>query len=224
MKTVPRSEIVESVLAPFDPKASTLDSFVFRPVQTPYKESTVSNGSSNYKAVDIDAATKLLAGAKPTVRILYNKEDPVRVKEFKLIAASATLAGFSVTDAGRPASSWQASLTAEAYDVALYGWIAHATGSVLVPAVFKTGGFSNLNNFSNTVVDQLVQQLEKTGDEAKQNALKMQIDKLVFDAGYGLPLFSRQGFVASGKNVTGIVYSPVRIGVWWNVGDWGYRK
>lgn len=224
MKTVPRTDIVDSVLKPFDANAAPLNSFVFRPVQTPYKESTASNGSAGYVTVDIPGATKLLGTAKPTVRILYNKEDPIRVQEYTLIAASATEAGFTVTDAGKSAASWQDALETGAYDVALYGWTAKDTGSSQIPDVFKTGGMSNFNNFSNTVVDQLVEQLAITSDDAKQNALKMQIDKLVFDAGYGLPLFPREGFAAFSKNATGISYSPVPIGVWWNVWDWGYKK
>lgn len=224
LKTVPRTEIVQALLTPFDKAATPLNSFVFRPVQTPYNESARSNGSADFKDVDIDGATKLLAGAKPTIRVLYNKDDPVRAQEYALIAASAALAGFSVTDAGKPADAWQGALTSGAFDVALYGWSANATGSDQVPAVFKTGAPSNFNGFSNTVVDQLTEQLATTSDDAKANSLKLQIDRLVFDAGYGLPLFVREGFAAHSQHVTGISYSPVPIGVWWNVWDWSYKK
>lgn len=224
MKSVPRKEIVEALVKPFDDKAEPLNSLMFRPVQTPYKESAASNGSKDFAEVDIAEAQKLLGEAKPSVRILYNKEDPNRLKEFQLISASITQAGFTVIDSGLPAKGWQSALTAGAFDIALYGWMANATGSAQVPNVFKTGADSNLNNFSNTVVDQLTNQLASDPDDAKQNALKMQIDKLAFEAGYGLPLFAVPGLVARSKHVTDISYSPVEIGVWWNVADWGYKK
>ena len=38
------------------------------------------------KGVDIDGAKKLLNGATPTVRIMYNKDDPNRVDAFSLIS------------------------------------------------------------------------------------------------------------------------------------------
>ncbi|WP_113718873.1 ABC transporter family substrate-binding protein [Arthrobacter dokdonensis] len=224
LNTVPRQDIVDQVAKPLNPDATVLDSFVFRAVQTPYKESTSSNGSAGFAAADIDAAKKLLAGATPTVRILYNKDDPVRAAEFDLISASARMAGFTVTDAGKGSAQWLQALKDGAFDVALYGWTSNPTGSVQVPQVFRTGAPSNLNNFSNTVVDQLTEQLAGEPDDAKQNALKMQIDKLVFGAGYGLPLFQRSAAAAYGPHVSGVQYSPVPVGVWWNVWDWKYVK
>ncbi|MGA7203057.1 MAG: ABC transporter family substrate-binding protein [Specibacter sp.] len=224
LKTVPRQDIVDEAAKPLDSNAEVLNSFVFRQVQTPYKESSGSNGSSGFGAVDIPAAKTLLAGSTPAVRILYNKDDPLRVMEFSLISASAELAGFKVTDAGKGAADWQSALKAGAFDVALYGWTSNPTGSVQVPEVFKTGAVSNLNNFSNTVVDQLAEQLAVTADDAKQNALKLQIDKLVWEAGYGLPMFQRTGLAVNGPHVGGVQYSPVDVGVWWNVWDWKYSK
>ena len=224
LKTVPRQDIVDGAAVPLDPGASVLDSFVFRQVQAPYKESAGSNGSSAFATADIPAAKELLAGARPTIRILYNKDDPVRAQEYALIAASAQLAGFSITDAGKGVGQWLPALKDGAFDVALYGWTSNPTGSVQVPQIFGTGAVSNLNNFSNTVVDQLTQQLAQEPDDAKQNALKMQIDKLVFGAGYGLPLFQRSGLAATGPHIDGVRYSPLAIGVWWNVWDWKYVK
>ncbi|SEF03639.1 peptide/nickel transport system substrate-binding protein [Arthrobacter alpinus] len=232
LHTVPRQEIVDQVAKPLDPKAEVLNSFVFRPAQIPYKESARSNGVDTYSVPAVDAtatpapdqAKELLDGAKPTVRILYNSGDPERVKEYSLIAAAATKAGFVVTDAGKGADQWLDSLKDGAFDVALYGWTSNPTGSVQVPQVFRTGGISNLNNFSNTVVDQLTEQLALNPDMAKQNALKMQIDRLVIEAGYGLPLFQRTALSASGQHATGVAYSPLALGPWQSVAQWAYVK
>ncbi|MHA7268922.1 ABC transporter substrate-binding protein [Arthrobacter sp. HLT1-20] len=224
LHTVPRQEIVNQVAKPLDPNAGVLDSFVFNPAQVPYKESVRSNGTQDFATVDLAAATELLAGAKPTVRILYNKDDPDRAKEYSLIAASATLAGFSVTDAGKDSKQWLAALKEGAFDVALYGWSRNPTGSVQVPQVFTTGAVSNLNNFSNTVVDQLTEQLAVNPDSAKQNALKLQIDQLVVEAGYGLPLFQRTALSATGKHVSGVQYSPLDVGPWQSVAQWSFVK
>lgn len=224
LHTVPRQEIVTQVAKPLEANAEMLNSFVFNPLQTPYKESVGSNGTKDFADVDLVKAKELLAGAKPTVRILYNKDDPDRAKEYSLIAASATLAGFRVTDAGKDSKQWLAALKQGAFDVALYGWTSNPTGSVQVPQVFKTGAVSNLNNFSNTVVDQLTEQLAVNPDDAQQNALKMQIDQLVVAAAYGLPLFQRTGLSATGKHVSGVQFSPLDIGPWQSIAQWSYAK
>ncbi|MHA7306375.1 ABC transporter family substrate-binding protein [Arthrobacter sp. TMN-49] len=224
LHTVPRQEIVNQVAKPLDANAEVLNSLVFNPAQVPYKESVGSNGTKDFASVDVATAKDLLAGAKPTVRILYNKDDPDRVKEYSLIAASAKLAGFSVTDAGKDSKQWLAALKDGAFDVALYGWTSNPTGSVQVPQVFRTGAVSNLNNFSNTVVDQLSEQLAVNPDDAKQNALKMQIDKLATEAAYGLPLFQRTALSATGKHVSGVAYSPLAIGPWQSIAEWSYIK
>ena len=229
LSTIPRQAIIDQVAKPLDPYAEVLNSFLFRPAQVAYKEAVQSNGTSAFptgtpETAAADKAKKLLDGAKPTVRILYNKDDPDRVKEYSLITAAATEAGFSVTDAGRDASEWIGALKDGAFDVAIYGWTSNPTGSAQVPQVFRTGAVSNFNNFSNTVVDQLTEQLAVNPDEAKQNALKLQIDKLVMDAGYGLPLFQRSTLSASGKHVTGVERSALNLGPWQSVAQWSYVK
>lgn len=230
--TVPRQHIVDDVAKPLDPEAQVLNSFMFRPSQVPYKESTGSNGSNQFPAnraetadpgkTSLDKAQELLDGARPTVRILYNKDDADRVTEYSLIAAAAQEAGFTVTDAGRDGTQWQSALHDGAFDVALYGWTANPSGSSQVPQIFRTGAASNLNNFSNPVVDQLTDDLAVNPDTAKQNALKMQLDKLVFEAGYGLPLFQRTALSATGKNVSGVAPSPLDLGPWQSIAQWSY--
>lgn len=237
LHTVPRQEIIDEVARPLiadadadaDANAEVLNSFVFRPGQAPYRESSGSNGTKEFapdlvETEGIEQAKELLDGAKPTVRILYNQDDPERVAQFQLIAASAAQAGFTVTDAGKNSKEWVAALKAGAFDVALYGWISNPTGSVQLPQIFRTGAVSNFNNFSNTVVDQLTEQLALNPDDAKQNALKMQIDKLVVEAGYGLPLFQRTTLSAAGKHVAGVKYSPLDIGPWQSIAAWAYVK
>ncbi len=230
--TVPRQRIVDDVAKPVDPDAEVLNSFMFRPAQAPYRESAGSNGSNQFPAnraeaagpgkTSLDKANELLAGARPTVRILYNKDDAVRAAEYSLIAAAAEKAGFTVADAGRGDKEWLAALHDGAFDVALYGWTANPSGSSQVPQIFRTGAASNLNNFSNPLVDQLTNDLAANPDTAKQNALKMQLDKLVIEAGYGLPLFQRTTLSATGQHVSGVEPSPLDLGPWQSIAKWSH--
>jgi peptide/nickel transport system substrate-binding protein len=224
LKTIPRQEIVDKLIGPMDPNATPLNSQLFIPTQAAYKETVLTNGSSAYKDVDIAGAKALLNGATPTVRILYNKDSANRVDEFAMIAASAAQAGFKVVDEGKSKTGWTDPLYAGDYDAAVFGWTSSGVGVSTVPQVFKTGAISNTNNFSNPVADQLMDELIVTPDAAKQDALKVQIDKLIWASYYGLPLFQGIGITGIGPNVSGLVYTPSNNGVWWNVWDWQRTK
>jgi len=173
--------------------------------------------------VDIDGAKQLLNGATPTIRIMYNKDNPNRLNAFTLISQSATQAGFKIVDGGLGGSEWSKALGNGSYDATIFGWINSGVGVSNVPQLFKTGAGNNFNQFSNPEADKLMDELVTTTDKAKQDDLQVQIDKLIWDSAYGLPLFQTIGVDAYSDKVTGIKYNPTQTGVWWNVWDWAAK-
>lgn len=229
LMTVPRTDIVDQVAKPLDPGAEVRGSFMFHPAQDGYAESVDSNGIVKFTADatngaqqdgGIARAKELLDGARPTVRILYNRDDPERAAEFALVAAAAQKAGFTITDAGKGANEWMAALQTGAFDAALYGWTASPAGSAQVPQLFRTGAASNLGNFSSPEVDQLTEELRGTTEGKRQQEIKRDIDRLLVEACYGLPLFQRTALSASSAEVAGVEHSPLDIGPWQSVANW----
>lgn len=219
LKTVPRQEIVDAVLGQASDN-KPLDSQVFLPDQPKYADTVKKNGSSNYDEVDIDAAKSLLKGATPTVRILYNRDNPNRAKAYALIRDSAARAGFRVEDGGQASADWAASLSRGGYDAALSGWIGTEAGVSRVPQIFRTGAGSNFTGYSDGDADKLMEQLAVTTDLGKQDELLAEIDKHVWEDAYGLPLYQTRGTTAFNSRVAGVKTSPGPVGVWWNVWDW----
>jgi peptide/nickel transport system substrate-binding protein len=220
MKTVPRQQLVDSIIKKLNPDAEPLDSQLFLTDQEPYEESAANNGSEAYAEVDIEGAKELLAGATPEVRIMYNRDNPNRLNSYTLIAESASQAGFKIVDGGLGASDWGAALGNGTYDATIFGWINSGVGVSGVPQIFKSGNGSNFNGFSSPEADKLMDQLIVETDPDKQDDLQIQIDKLIWDSKYGLPLFQVPGVDAYSDNVTGIEYMPNQTGVWWNLWDW----
>ncbi|TKV29610.1 ABC transporter family substrate-binding protein [Arthrobacter sp. NamB2] len=220
MKTVPRQQLVETIVKKLNPDAEPLDSQLFLTDQEPYEESAANNGSEAYAEVDIEGAKELLAGATPEVRIMYNRDNPNRLNSYTLIAESAAKAGFKVIDGGLGASDWSAALGNGTYDATIFGWINSGVGVSGVPQIFKTGNGSNFNGFSSPEADELMDELIVTTDPDAQDDLQIQIDKLIWDSKYGLPLFQVPGVDAYSDNITGIEYMPNQTGVWWNFWDW----
>ncbi|MGT2461294.1 ABC transporter family substrate-binding protein [Sinomonas atrocyanea] len=223
MLTVPRQDIVDKIIKKLDPNAKPLDSQIFVPQQAAYADSVKNNGSADFQQVNIDKAKQLLAGKTPTIRIMYNKDNPNRVDAYTLIAASASKAGFKIVDGGLGKSDWGKALGKGGYDATIFGWINPGVGVSGVPQIFKTGNGSNFNKFSDPAADQLMDQLIQTTDQSKQVDLEKQIDQKIWASSYGLPLFQSVGVDAYSDKVTGVKYMPNQTGVWWNFWEWATK-
>lgn len=223
MKAIPRTDIVDKIVKKLDPQAAPLDSQLFVPDQAPYADSAKSNGSSAYQGADIEGAKKLLNGATPEVRIMYNKDNPNRVDAYSLISESAKKAGFKIVDGGLGKSDWGKALGDGSYDATIFGWSNSGVGVSGVPQIFKSGNDSNFNKFSDPAADKLMDELIVTTDKSKQDGLVTQIDKMIWDSAYGLPLFQSVGVDAYSDRITGVKYMPNQTGVWWNFWEWAQK-
>ncbi|MUK02629.1 ABC transporter family substrate-binding protein [Vibrio cholerae] len=220
MKTVPRQQLVDTIVKKINPDAEPLDSQLFLTDQAAYEDAKANNGSEAYAEVDIEGAKELLDGATPEVRIMYNRDNPNRLNSYTLIAESAAQAGFKVVDGGLGSSDWGSALGNGTYDAAIFGWINSGVGVSGVPQIFKSGNGSNFNGFSSPEADELMDELIVTTDPEEQDQLQVQIDKLIWDSKYGLPLFQVPGVDAYSDNISGVEYMPNQTGVWWNFWDW----
>lgn len=217
--TIPRQAILDSIVTPVQPDAEVLNSQQFVTNQPQYADAVAANGYSDFAEPDIARATELLAGATPTVSILYNTNNPNRVDTFQLIQASAAEAGFNIVDAGSP--DWGSLLGNGSYDASIFGWISSGVGYAGLPQIWKTGGGGNYNGYSNPEVDALVDESQVTiGDEERLNEIMIEIDGLTRDDFYGLPLFQVPGLVATNGAVDGVVYNGGQTGAIWNTWEW----
>ncbi|MBO0908957.1 ABC transporter family substrate-binding protein [Arthrobacter sunyaminii] len=224
LHTVPRQAIVEATVQPLQPEAKPLDSEVFLTDQSAYEEAAATNGSREFAAVDPDRARDLLDGATPEVRILYNRDNTNRAAAFKLIQESASEAGFTVVDGGLPASDWAEQLGTDSHDAAIFGWTASGVGVSGVPQVFRTGSASNFNGFSSPAADALMDELVTEADAQRRDELQTRIDRLIWDARYGLPLYQVPGLQASADTIEHVEYMPNQTGLWWNFWEWSVAR
>ena len=216
--TVPREDILKAIVTPINADAKVLNSQLFLPQQEGYDESVAQNGSDAYNKVDIEKAKTLLAGKTPTVKILYNTNNPNRVDTFQAIQASAAKAGITVTDGGSP--DWSSLLSGGDYDASVFGWINPGVGNAAVPQLFQIDNPGNYNKFDNQEASDLAVKTQVTLDESDLMKQKQDIDKIAFADTYGLPLFQLPGIFATNAKVKGIGYFGGQTGIVWNVWDW----
>lgn len=218
LKTIPRQQILDSIITPVNPDAEVLNSQIFLPTDEVYTDAVASSGYDSYAEPDIEGARELLAGATPTVRVLYNTNNPNRVDSFRIIQQSAQEAGFVVEDAGSP--DWSSLLGSGSYDASIFGWISPGAGNAALPQIFKTNGGGNYNGFSNAEVDELVDESQVTVDPERLNEIKIAIDTATAEDAYGLPLFQLPGLFADNGSVTGIEHFGGQTGIVWNAQEW----
>jgi peptide/nickel transport system substrate-binding protein len=223
LKTLPREQIVDRLIRPINDTAEVVNSQIYLPSEGDlYTQSVEQNGSDAYAEVDIEGARELLAGATPTVRILYNSENPIRVDTFSLIQESATQAGFVIEDGGSP--DWGSELGTGTYDASIFGWISTGVGSAGIPQIFSTNGGGNYSAFSNEEVDALSTQLMVTTDAEEAENIKRQIDALLWGDAYGATFFQSPGLVVHSEDIAGVEYMPNQTGVWWNIWEWSLNS
>jgi peptide/nickel transport system substrate-binding protein len=218
LKTIPRQQLVDTLIKPVNPDAEVLNSQLFIPAQAGYADSVANNGSDAYADVDIEGAKALLAGATPTIRLMYNINNPNRVAAFEAIQASATEAGFIIEDVGR--EDWGSQLGSDIYDAVVFGWISPGVGNGTIPQIFSTGGGSNFNKYSNTDVDAKGEEIQVTTDADQITKLTQEVDAELFADAYGLPLFQLPGINAHNERVDGTTYMGNQTGVVWNFWEW----
>jgi peptide/nickel transport system substrate-binding protein len=218
LKTIPRQQILDSIVTPVNPDAKVLNSQIFVPANPEYSDSVAASGYDAFDAPDIEGAKALLAGATPTVRILYNTDNPNRVDSFQAIQSSAAQAGFNVVDAGSP--DWSSLLPGGDYDASIFGWISPGAGNAALAQIFKTAGGGNYSKYSNPSVDEMVNSAQTELDSDALSKLKIDIDAQTAKDFYGLPLFQAPGLFASNGTVDGLEFFGNQTGIVWNAQDW----
>jgi peptide/nickel transport system substrate-binding protein len=219
MKTIPRQQIVDTVIKPINPDAEVLNSQIYLSSQVePYAKAIAENGSDAYADVDIEGAKELLNGATPTVRFMYNINNPNRVKAWELISASAAQAGFVMEDVGR--EDWGSQLGSDIYDAVVFGWISSGVGNGTIPQIFASDGGSNYNGLANDQIDQLGADIQTMTDPADVEAANLEVDKLIWSEFYGLPLFQSPGIEAHTDRISGVTFMANQTGPVWNFWEW----
>jgi len=222
LKTIPRQQLVDSIVTPVNPDAEVLNSQIFLPTDGPYADAVAASGYDAYTEPDIEGAKALLAGATPEIRILYNTNNPNRVDSFRAIQESAQKAGFIITDAGSP--DWGSLLGSGSYDASIFGWISPGAGNAALPQIFKSNGGGNYNLYSNAAVDALVDESQITVDPDRLSEIKVEIDAATAADFYGLPLFQLPGLFADNGTVSGIEHFGGQTGIVWNAQEWTLTK
>lgn len=220
---VPRQDIVDNLIKPLNPEAKILNAREVFPFQENYGDVVGFSYDGRYDTVDIEGAKKVLTeqdavGTK--VRIGYSAPNPRRANEVAMIKSSCDEAGFEIIDGADP-KFFAPGGTQERgdYDVALFAW----AGSGQITSgqnIYGTGKPQNYTEFSNKEVDAAWERLATSMDPAVHQTETKNIEKLLWDNLFGIPVFAHPGLSASSADVKNVRHTATQSQIVWNAEQW----
>ena len=229
LMSIPRQQIIDTLIHPLQSDAAIRNSFLFVPGAPGYDEAVAANGSDIFGGGDADKAKELLGQARALypampqtidVRFLYGASNVRRANMFQLIQAAAAPVGFNVIDNGD--DMWGQRLGDGTYDATLFGWQSTNTFLLNGESNYVTDGQNNFGGFSNAEVDALWAKIAESADDttAEVRGFAHEIESTLLHEGFGLPIFQFPGVVAHSdrlQNVSSIALSPT---ILWNFWEW----
>jgi peptide/nickel transport system substrate-binding protein len=233
-----RSDLVRSTVGQIDPDAQVLNNRIYMTSQPEYE---ATNGG-RYERGDVPAARRLLEGAgyrvgadgvyvkngaRLSLELMTTQGNRMRVNAVDVIAAQLRRVGFEIRTfvnrdifADKEAA---ASLESGRFDMALYSWLGapFLTGNESIYA--SPQGESIRQNYTrggDRRVDRLFERLSVATTAATIAEIANQIDTLLWENLFTIPLFQRPIIAAHHRAVANVVINPSADGLAWNADDW----
>ncbi|MDP9806427.1 peptide/nickel transport system substrate-binding protein [Trueperella bonasi] len=222
---VPRQEIVDKLIKPLNPDAEVMNAREYFPTDSDYQEVVNHAYDGRYDEVDIEKAKELIAASgveNPTVRIGYSAPNQRRADQVSLIRSSCQEAGFTIEDIG--AENFFApdgALSTGQFDVALFAW--SGSGQIVSGAnIYETTGQQNFSKWANDEVDSEWARVRQSLDPAEHLDAKKNIEKLLWDELYNLPVFAHPGVAAHTDGLKNVERNVTQVGIPWNAEKWAW--
>ncbi|GAA2002219.1 ABC transporter family substrate-binding protein [Brevibacterium samyangense] len=219
---VPRTQIVDTIIKPINPEAVVRDSLYQVPTSPSYQP--IVEGTGGYGEQDIEGAKALLEEVKAAgheikpVRFLYGASNQRRAQTAALVNEAATEAGFEFVEQGD--DNWGTILGTGTYDASLFGWQSESTGVTGSDANWRSTGQNNYGGLNNPQVDELLNQLMNTTEVAEQEKLEIEIEKILIDEAFSLPIYQHPEVLISRERVDGESSTSVSPTMFWNYWEW----
>jgi len=225
----PRDEIISTLIAPVNPKATPIDSVFYYQFEQAYKA-----GNGDLAKQDIAKAKSELeaagwalgsdgvyakGGKKLEFKISRRDPQPRRQATIELTVNACKQAGMKISEDAIPQADFGKRLTAGQWDVILFGWIGSPT-KLSIKSIFYTGGGQNSGKYTNTDVDKLLDQADVTTDPTKLPDILNQANEKILGDVATIPIFTFSGVAAWDPAIKGIAPSPTQAGDLWNIDKW----
>ena len=103
------------------------------------------------------------------------------------------------------------------FDIAQFGWVGGAFPLSALPQIYTSDGDSNFGKIGNARIDAKIDETLSQLDEGKARVLANEVDRMIWEEGFSLPLFQTSGDIAVRSDVANfgafgladVVYSEI---------------
>ncbi len=227
--TIPRDQILDTIIKPLNENATLRNSLLTIAGSPNYDAITAANGSDFYAGTDAERVAKakgILADAGIStpidVKFWYPTGNVRRSQELELIQANSLQAGFNVIDDSEP--NWEFTdptlYPINPHDAVIFAWSSTSLAITGNDQQYGTGKPSNFQGYANTSVDDNLAALETELDPAKQAELQTAVESALWGDAASLPIFQFPGLTWWDNGTTGVVPNPLSPNYFWNYWEW----
>jgi peptide/nickel transport system substrate-binding protein len=227
--TIPRDQILETIIKPLNPNAELRNSLLTIPGSPNYDAIVAANGSDFYSGTDaerVEKAIGILADAGIStpvdVKFWYPEGNVRRSQQLELIQANSLKAGFNVIDTSEP--NWEFTdptlYPINPHDAVIFAWSSSSLAITGNDQQYGTDKPSNFQDYANPTVDENLSALETELDPAKQVELQTAVEAALWGDAATLPIFQFPGLTWWDNGTTGISPNPLSTGYFWNYWEW----
>jgi peptide/nickel transport system substrate-binding protein len=227
--TIPRDQILDTIIKPLNPNAELRNSLLTIPGSPNYEAIVSANGSDFYSGTDaerVEKAIGILADAGIStpidVKFWYPTGNVRRSQELELIQANSLKAGFNVIDTNEP--NWEFTdptlYPINPHDAVIFAWSSSSLAITGNDQQYGTDKPSNFQDYANPTVDENLSALETELDPAKQVELQTAVEAALWGDAASLPIFQFPGLTWWDNGTEGISPNPLSTGYFWNYWEW----
>jgi peptide/nickel transport system substrate-binding protein len=214
LNIVPKARAVD--FASMTQNVSKSDSFIYPAGSKNYSAVVSSNGSANYVLQDSEKSSELVASLKlpkaPTLRVLFDSDNPSAVAEWTLLSDHAATSGFRLTNVSSPDPSERLALGT--YEVYLGALPLLGVGEGTVQQLASGPSRMPQETFS-----ALTKNVLSANDKELSGSLQA-LDKQLFDIGYGLPMYQLPTLLVKNNRIQGFAADPFGKNATWGYWTW----
>ena len=236
-----RPDIVAKTVGQFDNRAQVLNNRYFVNNQPEYEDTS----GGLYDKQDVAKAQQILEGAgfakgadgiyakggkRLSFEMMTTQANPLRSNTIDVIVQQLKPAGIEIKKFLNPdifaGKEKPRSLEGGQFQIALFAWVSspYVSGN---ESIYKTPNGDNIGqNYSragNPKVDALFPQINAATDQEQTKKLGNEVDKLLWEDLYTIPLYQKPTFIAYNSNYTGIVENATNAGPLWDITAWARK-